>query len=117
MIVYEAATNSYGVLQYLADQQSFSILAIAPASQISSDPFTPEDTKATISVKENCEVAYFKNTLYRIAGSGVVEVPTPPGWSRSSSPENIRFGVANNILYRYNATIATFTSLYTFPTS
>lgn len=42
---------------------------------------------------------------------------TPPAWSRSSSPENIRFGVANNILYRYNTGNATFTNLYTFPNS
>ena len=34
-----------------------------------------------------------------------------------SSPESLRFGVANNVLYRFDPATAAFTSLYTFPSN
>lgn len=114
-VVYESVSNSYGLLQYLAEQQSFAMLAVAPVSQFTADPVTPADVKAAFVPKANCEGGYFAGTLYRLAGSTVAPVSTPAGWTMLSSPESLRFGVANNVLYRFDPASAAFTSLYTFP--
>ena len=114
-VVYESTSNSYGLLQYLAEQKSFTMLAAVPLSQFTTDPVTPSDVKAAFLPKENCEGGYFAGTLYRLAGSTVAPVSVPAGWTALSSPESLRFGVASNVLYRYNAANGTFDSLYTFP--
>lgn len=85
-VVYENFTNSYGLLLYLADMQTFSMLAAVPLSQFTTDPVTPDDVKNAFFPRENCEGGYFGGTLYRLVGSTVTPVSTPAGWNMFSSP-------------------------------
>jgi hypothetical protein len=54
---------------------------------------------------------YYNNTLFRVSSGTLVPVVTPTLWNVDSSSESIQYGVAGNILYRYDSSSGTFTEL------
>lgn len=56
-------------------------------------------------------------SLFRLTSSGLVPVNVPAGWEVRSSSEWIQYGVASNILYRFDPQNGTFASIHTFPSN
>lgn len=116
-LVNDFSSGNYGLLQYIADKGTFSMVYRSTNGSIfGNSNMSIASAKNTTILKENCQAGYEGNTLYRLVNSTTVApLSAPAGWTASSSPESMLFGVANNILYRYNSQNGTFAAVYTFP--
>jgi hypothetical protein len=73
----------------------------------------PNNT-VNITLRDNCYF-YLDRNLSFVNSSGVFPIPTPLNWTANSSPESLNYGIANNVLYRFNPMFKNFTSIKTFP--
>lgn len=72
---------------------------------------------AGLIVRENCDGVYYNNVLYKLipGTNNITTVTVPAGWTPRSSSESLKYGVASNILYRFDPLNSTFTSIQNLP--
>jgi hypothetical protein len=112
-VLHDEVRGTYGLLQYLSDTRSLrlltpDLLSRAPGAQ----NLSVGAVVARLQPMENCDGVYFNGTLLRVApGGNVTVVIVPNRWTPKSSPESLQYGMAGNVLYRFDPTSATFANL------
>ncbi len=104
-LIVDANTRNYGFLSF--GNNSLQVI-------YQSNSTLNINNTANITLRENC-LFYMTGGLYRVNSTGIYTVPTPASWNITSSPESITYGVAANVLYKFNPMSFNFTSAYTFP--
>lgn len=106
----------YGVLKVVKEPNPFRIIAVSTLANLTNMTVSPQEAKNNFVIGEDCIAAYYGNQLFRFFNGSFVRVQTPSGWWRSSVPESMTYGIGANILYRYNATVDSFSNIFSFPT-
>jgi hypothetical protein len=119
IVIHDEIRGGYGLLQYLSDARSFRVLTPDLFASVSGAQNLPVgDVIARLQPMENCDGVYFNGALLRVVpGGNVTTVTVPNGWAPNSSPESLQYGVAANVLYRFDPRNGTFANLRTFPPS
>jgi hypothetical protein len=104
-LIVDANTQNYGFLSF--GNNSLQVI-------YQSNSTLNINNTANITLRENC-LFYMTGGLYKANSTGIYPVPTPASWNITSSSESLAYGVAANVLYKFNPMFFNFTSVYTFP--